>query len=316
MTGLLPGLAEDPDQVVARARAEHQPVRTFCLISGGNDSTVLAHRMRDHYDELAHVDTGTALPGVREFVVEFSRSLGRPLQILDAGDAFRELVLGSPAWWAAHGQAYRAWRAENQAAPIARFNDLIRAEHGVAQHADARAPHGFPGPAGHQVAYTRLKERQIERLVASAKAEHGGGRRMARVMLLTGTRRDESARRARNGKAPYRRVKAQVWCNPLVDWTNAQMREYRREHQLPESDVAALLHRSGECNCGAFAAPGERHDLEQLFPEFVRDFIEPIEAQARALGIPACRWGERPHEAPAPEGPMCSDCQLRLEGIA
>jgi hypothetical protein len=58
-----------------------------------------------------------------------------------------------------------------------------------------------------------------------------------------------------------------VWINPLLDWTNEQMREHRADQALPEIGVAALLHRSGECNCGSFAAPGERRDLAALYPE-------------------------------------------------
>lgn len=281
MTELLPGMAEDADEVVARAAAEHQPVRTVCLFSGGHDSTVLAHRMRDSYDELAHVDTGTALPGVREFVEEFAEELGKPLRILDAGDAYRVLVIGG-VWRG------RLWE-----------------------------PQGFPGPAAHHAAYQRLKQTQIEALVAELKALHGNGRRFARIMLLTGTRRAESARRSRTQTAAYRRVKAQVWANPLIDWTDAQMRSYRLEHALPESDAAALLHRSGECNCGSFAAPGEREELMQLYPTWWNATIAPLEAEAERLGLPGCVWGRRPPRpsvaVAAADEPMCSDCQLRLD---
>jgi hypothetical protein len=45
------------------------------------------------------------------------------------------------------------------------------------------------------------------------------------------------------------------------------MREYIADQALPEMGVAALLHRAGECNCGSFAAPGERRDLAVLSPE-------------------------------------------------
>lgn len=192
------------------------------------------------------------------------------------------------------------------------FNDIIRDRFGRA-HGDGlgNAPHGFPGPAGHNVAYTRLKERQAERLIREAKAKAAPGNRLAHIMLLTGTRRGESARRARTQKAAFRKSKSQVWVNPLIDWTNAQMRAYRVEHELPESDVSALMHMSGECGCGAFAAPGEREMRDQLFPEWGR-WLAALEAEAEERGIPACRWGERPFEVPASAGEMCSDCQLRL----
>jgi 3'-phosphoadenosine 5'-phosphosulfate sulfotransferase (PAPS reductase)/FAD synthetase len=313
MTDMLPGLAADPDALVAAARAEHRPVRTFCLFSGGHDSTVLAHRCVDEYDELAFIDTGTALPGVVEFVENMAGMLGKPLRILRAGDAFRVMVLGDPDWWHNFGSEFVVWRARHQTARMSDFNDLLRARHGRAQGDGlGNAPHGFPGPAGHRVAYTRLKERCVEQLVRDAKAEFAPGDRLARIMLLTGTRRGESARRARTQKAPHRRVKAQVWCNPLIDWTNEAMRRYRLEHRLPESDVAALMHRSGECNCGAFAAPGERLDLLTFFPEWFEDTILDVEREATRRRLPGAVWGQRPFETAARGGDLCSDCQMRL----
>jgi hypothetical protein len=103
-----------------------------------------------------------------------------------------------------------------------------------------------------------------------------------------------------------------VFVNPLIDWTDAQMRAYRVEHALPESDVAALIHRSGECNCGAFAAPGEREMLRSLWPDWFERTIASLEREAEAAGIPACRWGERPADVSAGDaGPMCSSCEWR-----
>ena len=105
-----------------------------------------------------------------------------------------------------------------------------------------------------------------------------------------------------------------VFVNPLIDWTNAEMHAYRAKHAIPESEVAALLHRSGECCCGAFAAPGEREMLQSLWPEWFKATIGALEREAAAAGIASCRWGERPvTEAPADPGALCTDCQLRLE---
>jgi 3'-phosphoadenosine 5'-phosphosulfate sulfotransferase (PAPS reductase)/FAD synthetase len=132
--------SEHPDQVVARARAEHKPVATWCLFSGGNDSTVLAHRCRDHYDGLAFIDTGTAVPGVAEFVAEFAQWIGKPLRVMHAGDAFRKLVLGGEV----------------------RKNGTV--EPGI----------GFPGPAMHTRSYKALKERQINPDFALSSCGPGG----------------------------------------------------------------------------------------------------------------------------------------------
>jgi 3'-phosphoadenosine 5'-phosphosulfate sulfotransferase (PAPS reductase)/FAD synthetase len=286
-TSFLP--TTDADELITQVRAEHSPVAAVALFSGGHDSTVLAHRCRDHYDSLAFIDTGTAVPGVREFIVEFAAWLQKPLHILESGDAYRRLVLGL------HKQnPPPGWR-----------------------------PYGFPGPAGHNRAYNQLKERQLRVLRRQLQEGH---RRGAKVMYLTGLRRGESQRRKR--RMPITFHGAIVFVNPLIDWTNDQMRDYRAEHAIPESEPAALLHRSGECNCGSFAAPGEREMLKALYPDWFETTIASLEREAEERGIVACRWGERPdktllenpalemmHGGDPPEftSELCTDCQLRLE---
>lgn len=199
----------DPDALVDAARSEHHPIVTFCLFSGGNDSLVTAHRCRDEYSELVFLDTGTAVPGVEDFVREAADWLDRPLRILRQDfDAYRPLILGGIDW-----------------------------------KGDEWEPMGFPGPAQHGRVYNRLKERQLERLLREAK---DGWSRDARVLCLTGIRRAESARRA-NRRATNRKG-SMVFCNPLIDWTKHDLDAYRAEHGLPESPVSALMHRSGECN--------------------------------------------------------------------
>lgn len=271
---LLPGI--EPEQVVEKAEAEHGPfVGRVCLFSGGNDSTVVAHRCKDHYDELAFIDTGTAVPGVREFVQEFAALLGKPLRVYESGDAFRLMVLGGGI--NSEGRPYPAF--------------------------------GFPGPGQHGAAYVRLKERQLDALRRDLKKGHA---RSARVLFITGVRRDESKRRSQRPEITRRG--ATVFCNPLIDWTNSQMRAYRIEHEIPQSDVAALIHRSGECNCGSFAASGEREMLQSLWPEWFDRTIASLEREAAARGIPGCVWGKSPPaQVPDEVGELCSDCQLRMD---
>lgn len=268
-----------PEQVLAEADLEHGPFTArFALCSGGSDSTVLAHRCRDLYDELVFIDTGTALPGVLEHVERVAERVGKPLQVYEAGVQWRAMVLGGDA---------------DPARPTLRA-------------------FGFPGPAQHGVAYNRLKLRQVEQLVREHKR-----RRSDRVALLTGVRIGESQRRGWNvARHLGRRVGAQVWVNPLAYWTTDEVRDYRAEHELPLSDVAALIHRSGECNCGCFHAD-ERELLARLWPEWFEATIASLERAAAAAGIGPCRWGERPGAGMFDgELELCSDCQLRLEGVA
>jgi DNA (cytosine-5)-methyltransferase 1 len=277
--------AHNPDDVVALARAEHEPVAVWCLFSGGNDSTVLAHRCREHYDGLAWIDTGTAVPSVAEFVAEFAEWIGKPLRVLHAGDAYRHMVVGDLLWWARFISAHD----RDPGLSVAAFMDRDRRIHGkVSGRELGQPPYGFPGPGAHGTTYWRLKGGAIEALLRESEQGHP---RSARVLFLSGVRRAESRRRAKRNAIERAPGKAAVFANPLIDWTGEDMRSYRREHRIPESPAAALLHRSGECNCGAFAnADGEREMLKALYPDWFAG-IEALEAEAQAAGVRWCRWG-------------------------
>ena len=266
---------EGPEDWIEKAKGKHDPIRTFCLFSGGSDSLVLAHRCRDHYDELVHIDTGTAVPGVQDHVRQCAQDLGKPLRILAHDfDAYRLLVLG--------GTDSKGKRWE---------------------------PFGFPGPAQHGPAYIRLKERMLERLLREAKEGHP---RNSRVLALSGIRQAESARRAK--RHPITRRGSLVFVNPLIEWTNEDMADYRAEHDLRLSDVAALLHRSGECNCGAYADGEEREMLASLWPDWFDRRIGSLEREAEAMGLSHCRWGAgREGLATGPTGELCSSCDAIAE---
>lgn len=248
---------------------DHAPRKTFALFSGGNDSGVLVHWAQPYIDAAVYIDTGTALPGVREHVEAFTARYDIPLLVYEAGDAYERMV--------------------------------------TVPGPNMDRPLGFPGPGKHIYPYSALKERQVERLVREHKQE-----RTDRIALLTGVRAAESMRRMGKMSAIERKG-AQVWVAPLLHWSNEAMREYREKFKLPQSDVAALIHRSGECNCGAFAAPGEREMLASLYPEF-EAWISDLERRAEAAGAINCRWGKRPPASQIPgqlelaPGPMCVGC--------
>jgi 3'-phosphoadenosine 5'-phosphosulfate sulfotransferase (PAPS reductase)/FAD synthetase len=254
---------------ILRESWDHPPRKTFALFSGGNDSAVLVHWAQPWIDAAVYIDTGTALPGVREFVERFTTRYEIPLLVYEAGDAYERMVL----------------------------------------------KHGFPGPGAHRYPYVLLKERQVDALVRDHKQERGD-----RIALLTGVRRAESRRRMGNVREVHRDG-AQVWVSPLIDWSDAYMRFYHEKFNLPESDVAALIHRSGECNCAAFAAPREREMLCALYPEF-KEWVEDLERRVEAAGIAACRWGAEPPRPVHPgqanieelaPGPLCVGCSTTGE---
>jgi 3'-phosphoadenosine 5'-phosphosulfate sulfotransferase (PAPS reductase)/FAD synthetase len=332
LLGVRSEAVNDPEALIARCTAAEgngPVIRRVCLTSGGGDSTVLAHRCRDFYDELVHLDTGTSLPGVQEFVRSFAADVvDKPLRVMDAGQAYRDLVLGPEAWWRIYythrrqvspdhpGRGPRRERSDRRWETPDEFRDWTsklptrRARMAVGVHI---APMGFPGPALHYKAYQRLKERPLEAALRDIKAEHGTGARRQRVMLMSGVRLDESARRKMTGTArgEWERKGNQLWVNPLIGWTNTEMAAYRREHRLPVSDVTALLHKSGECMCLAFAAKGERAMTISLFPEWYEEKIRPLEEEAFRRGLKRWQWGwGAGADLPTtPIGPMCHGCE-------
>ncbi len=282
----------EPAGLIGKAKGRWNPIKTFCLFSGGGDSGVLAHLCRDHYDALLYIDTGTAIPtsgeppigGVEDHVRGFARELGKPLIVRRSGDAFRTMVLGDELWW-------RRYRKEVKSHKGGLTVEQMIAEDRQAGRTSSKqygnAPYGFPGKGQHGKAYSRLKERRIEEVLRQAKQGHS---RNSAVLFLSGIRRSESRRRAR--REPLNERGSAKFCNPLIDWTAADMAAYRTRFDLPQSDVAALLHRSGECNCGAFAQAEEERALMRAFwPAWWAATIEALEAEAQARGIRWCRWG-------------------------
>jgi 3'-phosphoadenosine 5'-phosphosulfate sulfotransferase (PAPS reductase)/FAD synthetase len=310
---------EDPDALVCSARRRWGPIATYCLFSGGDDSTVLAHRCVAHYETLVFIDTGIAIPGVESFVRGYAERLGKELIVKRSGDAYRTLVLGDERWW-------QRYRSEGAGLTLEQFRARDRARHAQSEgtvrasgHRLGYYPWGFPGIGGHGKAYARLKERRLEELIADTKL---GYPRSTSVMLLSGVRRAESARRSRY--QPFTERGAGKYVNPLIDWTSAQMARYRVERELPRSDVAALLHRSGECNCAARGSWWEERALiKALWPVWFARTIEALEAEAEALGIRWCRWGgfdlqgnragEQSAESP---GPLCASCVSEQMALA
>jgi 3'-phosphoadenosine 5'-phosphosulfate sulfotransferase (PAPS reductase)/FAD synthetase len=171
--------------------------------------------------------------------------------------------------------------------------------------------HGFPGPAGHQYVYNRLKDRCIYRITK------GKGWKM----LVNGSRQQESTRRmghaapVRIGEVSKRdgkvRNRKRVWTSPCYDWSKAEQQLYMDEFGLPVNKVKVAVGLSGECFCGAFAAPGERELIREHCPDVSAE-IERLTEIAASCGKP-CVWGQRPagQTAIAETGPLCSSCDRR-----
>lgn len=183
--------------------------------------------------------------------------------------------------------------------------------HAPAGHtmADIVMQHGFPGPAQHPRVYVRLKERALDDLVRTYKAK-----RSDRIMLITGVRESESTRRMGRVE-PVTRDGAAVWVAPLISWEERDKVGYLAEHEAPVNPCWETLGRSGECNCGAFAGPGEEAVLREKHPD-MNVLLDNWADFARHHGKPSV-WGQSPARAWDGDDPqqfsisICDACEFK-----
>lgn len=175
---------------------------------------------------------------------------------------------------------------------------------------------GFPrGPKSHNTMMFYLKKKQIQRLVREKKEGW-----YDRVGLVTGIRRQESNRRMNADMAvSMSRHGAQLWINPILNWTATDCTQYIEWAGLDRNPVVDHLHRSGECLCGAFADPTEIWEIEALYPEAAKR-IHDLEEKASEKGLVDCKWavsqapGKTWDEVDADEvdAQLCMDCVRRI----
>ncbi|MER5608312.1 phosphoadenosine phosphosulfate reductase family protein [Micromonospora tulbaghiae] len=276
------------------------PERAFTLFSGGGDSSILAHLMRERTDGLVHIRTGIAIPETWDYVQAVAADWAVTLHAIHPEVTYQDLVLGRVTVKSGRGK-----RAAGE--PVWK---------------------GFPGPAGHYLMYQRLKE---SALAAFRNSITGGRGRGGQIVYVGGMRWAESDRRFANAEE-YDQWGSVVWCSPLVWWTNSHMAEYRarylcndnHEHAfgrlcrpgtLPLSPVSEKLHMSGDCLCGAFAKPGELSEIEFWYPDTAAQ-IHALMDLAKAEGIERCVWGagKQPGEKASKVGRLCRNCAPPMEG--
>lgn len=171
---------------------------------------------------------------------------------------------------------------------------------------------GTPGPGFHSYPYRYLKERQLEALTRDLKE---GQNRLTNVCLVSGVRKDESQRRTLTAER-ISKTAGRVFVSSIFGWSKADVLDYRDRRGLPRSEVVDTIHKSGECLCGAFAAPGELEELAVFWPRAAAS-IRIAEDVARAAGKHAT-WGTRPSTIPPSQlalwdeesvpGVLCAGC--------
>ncbi len=170
---------------------------------------------------------------------------------------------------------------------------------------------GFPhGNASHNSMLFYLKQQPLNRWFKTTTGKVG---------LVTGIRKQESVRRMGAGiSVPVRPDGRKVWLSPILDWSKVDCGRFMAEEGLPRNPVVDLIHRSGECLCGALARPEEIHELARWFPDTARRLNE-LEHECEARGIAACVWAGRHGLQVAPEqealfskaalAPLCTSCE-------
>lgn len=170
---------------------------------------------------------------------------------------------------------------------------------------------GMPGgPIGHSITYHRIKSESLEVLIAETKRS-----RHDRVLLSSGVRRQESARRMKLHPTPINRDGVRVWVNPILEWSARDINRYIEEHDLERNPVVDKLHRSGECLCGALARPEELNEIAFWYPEKAAE-IRALERRCFEAGLPY-NWGSKASpKTDSTQGQfleLCQSCETRWE---
>ena len=256
---------------------EHCPIRVFGLFSGGHDSFSSTYIASFHpeFSGAVHINTGIGIEATRAYVRDTCAN--RKWKLLE--------------YFAAKNR-----NAKGELDPKV-YEDIVKR-------------FGFPGPGGHGIMYVQLKERCLKMLEREFAAS-ARGKDKRRIMYVGGCRRQESVRRMANVdicKVDGRRI----WVNPIYDWSKLDT-SYCLEYAKQERNlVVDLIHKSGECLCGAFAKPNELEELNQFditrpaYEEILRIQKEVEKCNQHAM------WGKRPAKrcgTPLLPGMLCHSCK-------
>lgn len=172
---------------------------------------------------------------------------------------------------------------------------------------------GFPGPGFHGRMYQRLKERPL-RMVEREFEANCRGKRKRRVMFISGCRSEESVRRMANTEEVQIDGR-RIWVAPIHDWTKLDCSLAIELFKCSRNPVVDLIHKSGECLCGAFANSDRQNELDELnLWDITRPaYTEIMRLQAIVKPLHGWGWGERPPKEDKRQlclpGNLCSGCQ-------
>lgn len=259
---------------------KYNPIAVYGLFSGGHDSlasTLIASQHKAMTAAL-HIHTGIGVPATRDFVHQTCKERGCPL--IEKSSANNTNAKGEP-----DPQIYE---------------ELVKA-------------YGFPGPGHHGKMYNRLKERAL-RIVERESGANCRCRLKRRVMYVSGCRTEESTRRMATTKEVQVDGR-RIWCAPIHDFSKLDCNLVIEAFKAKRNPVVDLIHKSGECLCGAFANSDTDNELEELnmwdltrpaYNEIQRlnAIVKPIHGWG--WGEPVPTWADK-HQYCLP-GILCQDC--------
>jgi 3'-phosphoadenosine 5'-phosphosulfate sulfotransferase (PAPS reductase)/FAD synthetase len=213
------------------------------LFSGGHDSASASAIAKIAGADFAlHVNTGIGIEQTREYVYATSDQHG---------------------WKLREYKATENTKADGTPDPQI-YEELVREA-------------GFPGPFMHRRMYSSLKQRQLERFEREIAATPARP-----VIYLTGSRTEESTRRMGTVSTEPEADGRKVWLNHIHDFTKSDCANCMAYCGIKRNEVVDLIHKSGECLCGAFAQPGEFSELKLWFPDVAKR-IETLEKEVESI---------------------------------
>lgn len=253
---LLARMVELPISRINEAITKYNPKLVVALFSGGHDSlsAVKATSLAKKFDGCLHVNTGIGIEATREYVRATCAENGWPLS---------------------EYHALENTKADGTPDPMDYVKEVMKV--------------GFPGPPQHYIMYIKLKQRSIERYLRDV-----GATPKSPVLFVTGARTEESTRRMGNTAKVCEERGRSIWLNAIHDWTKSNTGELIEYAGLKRNLVVDLIHKSGECLCGAFAEKGELEELK-LWPQTrpCYDRIIKLQEEVIAAGFP-WGWEDRP----------------------
>ncbi len=251
-------LAQMVERSVARIDAAIEafnPKLVVGLNSGGHDSLTanLVASKSKRFNGCLHVNTGIGIPATNEFV---------------------RATCTRQSWHLWEYKATENTKVDGTPDPMD-YDAIVR-------------QYGFPGPDAHRFMYIKLKDRCIQRFLRDVGATPKNP-----VLFISGARSEESTRRMGNTKTVATNYGRSVWLNAIHDWAKLDTNLLIDGLKIERNPVVDLIHKSGECLCGAFAKPGELEELK-LWPQTRPAYDRIVALQSEVATRFPWKWEDAP----------------------